>query len=131
MPLLERRAPRHKVLLAAEISESRNSAPTRHRVRDISAAGARVDAADSLAKGSNVVVTLGSLRGVAATVAWAQGGDAGLSFESEINPEDARSRPANVTLARPLNPATPVTRPAARVTAGWAAHLNDPYKKGG
>lgn len=132
MPVLERRAPRHKVLFGAQISEAADSPPTKHRIRDLSAIGARVDAATPLVQGLKVVVALGNLSDVLATVAWVKDGDAGLSFETRIDPEAARSRPTAATspaAATPARAANCGSHP--RVTAGWAAQLHDPYRAKG
>jgi hypothetical protein len=117
------------VLLGAEISDFRGGAPTRHRVRDLSSTGARIDGAASLTEGSMVVVTLGSLIGVAATVAWVRDGDAGLSFETEIDPDSARAR-SPAPLAPKFAPSVRTTGggSTAAPTAGWAAQLHDPYR---
>ena len=125
----DRRAPRQRVLLGAEISEAGHGAPTRHRVRDLSPVGARVDAAASLAAGAMVVVSLGSLSGVPATVAWVREGDAGLAFETEIDPEAARARAPAALAPRPAPAAAPRSYVStAAPTAGWAAQMDDPYR---
>lgn len=113
------RQPRQNVLLGAEISGFGGGTPTKHRVRDLSRTGARVDRAGSLKVGSTVLVSVGVLDQVGATVVWVKGDSAGLKFAEPIDPEAARSK----TLVAPAH------KPAEEGGAGWIFDLNSPYKK--
>jgi hypothetical protein len=86
------RQPRQNVLLGAEISGFGGGTPTKHRVRDLSSTGARVDRAGSLKVGSTVLVSVGVLDQVGATVVWVREDTAGLKFAEPIDPEAARSK---------------------------------------
>lgn len=117
------RQPRQNVLLGAEISGFGGGEPTKHRVRDLSRTGARVDRAGSFKVGSTVLVSVGQLDHVGATVVWVREDNAGLQFAEPIDPDAARSK-ALVT------PAPKPAQSAAKPSAGWIVDLNDPHRKG-
>ncbi len=123
------RSPRESVLLSAQISGFTAAPPTRHRVRDVSTTGARVDHAASLKVGSTVLVSVGTLEAVGATVIWVRDEMAGLRFAEPINPDAARSK-AFVPPRGHLDRAggTSVWNPP-RMAAGWAANMQNPYDK--
>ena len=77
---LQPRAERHRVMLGALIERFGHGGATRHRVRDLSTTGVRVDQAERLQRGATVLVTVGSLAAVGATVIWVEQGAAGLRF---------------------------------------------------
>lgn len=100
MPSPRYRAPRERVLLSAEVTTFGASAATRHRIRDISATGARIDQASTLSPGSTVLVSVGILEAVGATVMWTQQDVAGLKFAEPIDPDAARAKAALPPKAR-------------------------------
>lgn len=136
-PLQERpesaaeRAARTSVLLTATIEQFGTRTVLRHRVRDINKDGARVDQGQALNPGATVVVTVGALEAVAATVIWVANGFAGLKFAKPIDPDQARAKavvhPAGAGqgerktfLAKDRSP-----------TAGWIDQLRNPYHSKG
>lgn len=62
------RATRSSVLLGAEICGFDPKPCTKHRIRDLSPTGARVDGAGSLREGATVLVSVGMLEAIGATV---------------------------------------------------------------
>lgn len=118
------RMPRQQVLLGAEICGFGGGAPTKHRVKDLSVSGARIDRAGALKPGATVLVSVGVLKAVGATVIWVKDDLAGLSFAEKIDPDAARSK---AIIAPPkLRPAQVINRGA---TAGWVQDLNSPYRR--
>ncbi|NML04492.1 PilZ domain-containing protein [Sphingomonas sp. G-3-2-10] len=124
------RQPRQNVLLGAEISGFGGGTPTKHRVRDLSASGARVDRAGSLKVGSTVLVSVGVLEQVGATVIWVRDDLAGLKFAEAIDPDAARSKalvsPTQKTVGKHDIGQTDAT---PRNAPGWIGGLNSPYRK--
>jgi hypothetical protein len=119
------RQPRSSVLLSAVVEQFGGGAPTTHRVRDLSPGGVRIDKAVGFRKGATVLVTVGALQSVAATVVWVRDGVAGLKFANEIEPDDARAKAAIGSHATARGePNSSGTVP----TAGWIRDLNDPYR---
>jgi hypothetical protein len=116
------REPRHSVFLSALVEPFGKAAPSRHRVRDLSSGGVRIDQAGDLRPGATVLVTVGALEAVGATVVWVRDGTAGLKFANPIRPEDARAKAA-VAPRRERDP-----KPAGP-TAGWVPNLNNPYRR--
>jgi hypothetical protein len=118
------RAERHRVMLGALIERFGQAGATRHRVRDLSATGVRIDQAERLQRGATVLVTVGSLAAVGATIVWVEQGLAGLRFAQPINPDDARSK---TFVAKPSAP----TRPREEVlgAAGWLGHIRGAYDR--
>lgn len=113
------RQPRQNVLLGAEISGFGGGVPTKHRVRDLSSTGAKVDRAGSLKVGSTVLVSVGLLDQVGATVIWVKDDMAGLKFAETIDPDAARSKA--------------IVGPAPKVqdnsNTGWLVDRPNPYRK--
>ena len=66
---LAAREPRQNVFLGARIAGFGGGQPTQHRVRDLSSRGARVDRAGALKAGATVLVSVGMLEEIGATVA--------------------------------------------------------------
>jgi len=118
------RMPRQQVLLGAEICGFGGGAPTKHRIKDLSAGGARIDRAGTLRAGATVLVSVGVLKAVGATVVWVKDDLAGLRFAETIDPDAARSK-AIIAPPKP-RPTTVVDRGA---TAGWIRDLNSPYRR--
>jgi len=123
---LSQRQARRQVLLGVEITLGDGSPPTKHRMKDLSASGARIDRAARLEPGAAVRVSVGALQGARATVVWVRGDAAGLHFEPPIDPDAARSK-ALVTAVKPPEPLAPLAEPPA--TAGWIADLTNPYQR--
>lgn len=123
-PLLPR-APRHNVLLSALVERFGGAPATRHRVRDLSTGGVRIDQAGSIQAGATVLVTVGALEAVGATVVWVRDGWAGLKFAQPINPDDARAK----TMIAPRSASVaPQEAPGATPAAGWMRDLRDAYR---
>lgn len=118
------REPRDSVMLSALIERFSGAAPTRHRVRDLSSGGVRIDQAAAFPVGATVLVTIGALESVGATVAWVKDDAAGLHFTHPVNPADARAKAAIV----PRIKQEPVAGRAVP-TAGWIPDLNNPYRR--
>lgn len=78
------RALRHGVFLVATIERFGRVETTRHRVRDLSANGACVDRADVFRAGAAIVITVGNIIAVGASVRWVHNGLAGLQFSEPI-----------------------------------------------
>lgn len=87
------REARESVFLSALVTRFGAAAPTRHRVRNLSASGACIDQADVLRQGQTIVVDVGQLAEVGATVRWVDGGLAGLQFAQQIRMDAAKTRP--------------------------------------
>lgn len=126
------REPRQRVMLGARIFGFGGCPPTQHRVRDLSSGGARVDQAKSLRVGSTVLVSVGALEEVGATVVWVDDDIAGLRFAQNIDPDAARSKTivsTGASTAEGLKRTEPGPRGVKAVGTGWAANLDDPYRK--
>ena len=129
---LSARGPRQNVFLGAWIAGFGGGQPTQHRVRDLSSRGARVDRAGSLKAGATVLVSVGTLEEIGATVAWVKDDVAGLRFAQPIDPAAARSK---TILARPgqsaEKPGGPdgLSHDSTPMGAGWASEMRDPYRK--
>lgn len=120
------RARRESVMLSATVERFGGSVPTNHRVRDLSTGGVRIDQATCLQAGATILVSVGTLQAVGATVVWVKSGSAGLKFAEPINPDNARAKAAIVPRAID-DGATDVRN--AGPTAGWMPSLNNPYRK--
>ena len=117
------REPRHSVILSAIVEHFGRGGITRHRVRNLSTGGARIDNASDMQAGVTVLVTVGSLRSVGATVVWVKDGLAGLKFTHSIDIEQAR---ANAVIA----PRTADhSGSGGSRGAGWIDNLANPYRK--
>ncbi|WP_277978797.1 PilZ domain-containing protein [Sphingomonas phyllosphaerae] len=121
---LQPRAERHRVMLGALIERFGHGGATRHRVRDLSTTGVRVDQAERLQRGATVLVTVGSLAAVGATVIWVEQGAAGLRFAQPIDPDDARSK---TFVAKPSAPTRQRDEPLGK--AGWLGHIRGAYDR--
>ena len=88
--------------------------------------GRTVEIADELRVGATVLISVGALEAVGATVKWVGAGAAGLAFARPIDPEKARMRAAIAPKrADGLRPAPTVAPPPK---AGWFAELENPYR---
>lgn len=115
------RAPRLNVMLMAVV-ETFQGKSSRHRVRDVSSGGARIDTAGGLQAGATVLVTIGTLEAVAATVVWVRPPLAGLQFAHSIDVEQATARAAN---GSGMKPGATTISP----TAGWIENTRNPYRR--
>jgi hypothetical protein len=119
------RPPRHSVMLSATVQRFGAGPPTKHRVRDLSPGGVRIDQAAALDVGATVLVTVGALQSVGATVVWVRNGLAGLKFASIIDPDDARAKAAIAPRVAGGNAQEAGDAP----TPGWGTLLKNPYRK--
>lgn len=87
------REERESVFLSAVVTRFGRDETSRHRVRNLSTRGACVDQAAMLQRGQTVLIDVGVLEEVGATVAWVAGGLAGLSFAHPIRIDAAKTRP--------------------------------------
>jgi hypothetical protein len=76
---------RQKVFLFAHVERFGAVEVSRHRVRDISPAGARIDSAANMRTHETIVIDVGSLCAVGAKVVWTEDGEAGLAFAEVID----------------------------------------------
>lgn len=119
---LPSRQSRPRVMLSAMVKRSSGDPVTKHRVRDLSQGGMRLDQAGSLRVGATVLVTIGALEAIGATVAWVQDGFAGLHFVEAIDTDQARAHTA-------ITPGAPPALPDGAPTAGWTHDLQNAYRK--
>ena len=121
------RVPRASVMLSATVEYFGGGAATKHRVRDLSPGGVRIDQATGMGVGTTVLISVGALEAVGATVRWVTDDYAGLVFAEQIDPTQARMRAA----IAPGRSATPASARAATPAfeAGWVAQIRDPYRK--
>lgn len=81
------------MFLSAVVTGFGRASPSKHRVRNVSSNGACIDQAEALRPGQTVVVDIGMLEAVGATVKWVEGALAGLKFAHPIRIDAAKSRP--------------------------------------
>lgn len=120
------RLPRQSVLLTAMLERFGSNETSQHRVRDLSAGGMRIDQATGLREGSTVLVTVGMLESISATVAWVRGDWAGVRFATPVEPNQARGKAA----VAPTGIASSKRQaPHVSPTAGWMQDLSSSYRK--
>lgn len=112
----ESREQRTSVMLMAELHRRREPV-ARARVLNLSVHGVCIADPGGLSAGEELLVSLGSIERLCATVMWVRPGQAGLRFEHGINLDAARERPAR----RETSVASP--------SAGWMGTMNDPYRQ--
>ena len=108
---------RDSVILNARIET--NDGVVECRVRNLSETGACIDNKAALRPDDRVLVTMGTVHHVEATVRWAEGGRVGLYFEG-----------AKIDIAAARRPRGTVA-PASRNVAGWLENMHSPYRRGG
>lgn len=86
------REARESVFLSAVVTRFGEVARTRHRVRNLSPNGARIDQAAMLRRGQTVLIDVGLLEEVGATIAWVEAEQAGLRFAHAIDIGAAKTR---------------------------------------
>ena len=118
---------RERVMLSADVRTVLGGTAARHRVRDLSEDGARLDNASLFATGSRLLVTIGALHDLEALVVWVRDGQAGIRFAHRIDTGLARSK----AFIRPTQPVRSQIAADTAPHAGWIADLNDPYRRGG
>ncbi|MFA6117549.1 MAG: PilZ domain-containing protein [Sphingomonas sp.] len=120
---LQVRSPRQQLLLGAEIAGIGRGPSTKHRIKNLSATGARVDGAAFLKPGATISVSIGALEAIKAMVVWVDGPVAGLKFAEPIDPGAARSK--TIVSNGKAIPVLDSRDPSP--TAGWVADLESPY----
>lgn len=108
---------RDSVILNARIET--NDGVVECRVRNLSETGACVDDNGTLRPEDRVLVTMGMVHHVEATVRWTEGGRVGLQFEG-----------AKIDIAAARRPRGTIA-PASRNVAGWLDNMHSPYRRGG
>ena len=106
------RAKRSSVIIRAIVHLPGNKQIER-RVRNLSATGACIDHVSDVATGDRLVMDMGSLRGLSATVVWVRDHLAGLTFAEPVDLEAARK---------------PRGTGAVSISSGWLADLKDAYR---
>jgi len=84
-PTLKEREPRYSVMLSATVERFGRPVTTYHRVRNLSRGGACIASSGSFRTGETVIVGVGTLSEVGATVRWTGGDHAGLAFAEPID----------------------------------------------
>ncbi|MBN2973335.1 PilZ domain-containing protein [Roseomonas aeriglobus] len=93
------------MFLSATAERFGRAATTMHRVRNLSTAGACIDACDTFRVGETLVIGIGTLSEVGAQVRWAKDGLIGLQFVVPIETASALAR-----TAKPPQPSNVRTR---------------------
>ena len=119
------REPRQSVLLSATLERFGSAETTKHRVRDLSPQGMRIEQAAGLQIGATVLVAVGQLEAVGSTIVWIKEGSAGVKFAKAIDPDQARGKAA----VRPKAHILPRLGKQRGATTGWVADLDNPYRK--
>ena len=122
---ISHREPRQSVFLSTTLERFGSAETTKHRVRDLSSQGMRIDLAAGLQIGATVLVAVGQLEAVGATIVWVKEGYAGVQFAKAIDPDQARGKAA----VRRTADIVPNKQEQRGATAGWVADLNSPYRK--
>jgi hypothetical protein len=115
-------------MLIATVEHFAGQVATRHRVRDLSPGGIRIDNAAGLRPGATVLISVGALEAVGATIKWVREGFAGLAFAEQINPDEARKKAAIAPSATRSLKANVLGAPSAP-SAGWVEDMRNPYRK--
>jgi hypothetical protein len=119
------REPRQSVFLSATLERFGSAYLTKHRVRDLSPKGMRIDQASDLQVGATVIVAIGHLEAIGATIVWVKRASAGVKFAKAVDPDQARGSAS----VQPKNSNSPRQVRQSGATAGWVSDLNDPYRK--
>ena len=123
---------RTQVMLGAEVTAA-GGVRAKHRIKDLSETGARIDSAATLKVGEIILISVGDLEAINAEVIWTSGNAAGIRFGQPIDLTKARAK----TIVAPKNGSdtrdgckSPAEKnsPSASIAAGWAESLVDPYK---
>lgn len=119
------REPRQSVFLSATLERFGSAETTKHRVRDLSPQGMRIEQAAGLQVGATVLVAVGQLEAVGSTIVWIKEGSAGVKFAKAIDPDQARGK----AVVRPKATILPRLEKQRGATTGWVADLDNPYRK--
>ncbi len=109
------RSPRSSVMLRAFVQYSDRPANTQHRVLNISRTGVCIAKVEGMAADDVVAVTIGQTGYVPAKVAWVRDGNAGLTFQTPIDPAIARMRAPDAGMPQP--------------TSGWMGEMKEFYRR--
>ena len=109
------RAARASFFLQANVSVPGSSRPFAVRVRNLSAGGMMADCDRPLTVGDRLEVELRGVDRVHGTVAWVRAGRIGVSFDTAIDPQQARK-----PVTRPIEPRE---RPASHVAGLFNSRL--------
>ena len=110
-----RRAARDSFFLQANVSAPGSGRSFPVRVRNLSAGGMMADCDRPLTVGDRLEVELRGVERVDGTVAWVRAGRIGVSFDTSIDPQQARK-----PVARPIEPRE---RPASHVAGLFNSRL--------
>jgi PilZ domain len=101
----KRKASRDSLFLSTEVMVEGALKPVSVRVRNLSPGGMMIDGNAVFHEGAVVSAGLRGIGAVAGRIAWVAEGRAGIAFDQEIDPKEARgstgSLPANFTLFKP------------------------------
>jgi hypothetical protein len=103
-PIVKPREARESVFLSAVVTHFGDDQPTQHRVRNISTHGVCLDQVAKLRKGQTVLIDMGLLEEVGATVVWIANNLAGLRFAHPIPIDAAKTRPKPAHVAQGWQP---------------------------
>ena len=106
----KRNAARDSLFLSTEIMVEGALQPVSVRVRNLSPGGMMVDAPVAFHIGAPISAALRGIGAVAGRIAWVAEGRAGIAFDQEIDPKNARGGP---TSNKPMN-FTPFVPPVDR-----------------
>lgn len=126
-PILKSRAPRSFVMLSATVEYFDGREMTKHRVRDLSTGGIRIDGASQMRVGATVLISVGLLEAVGASVQWVADDCAGLAFAETIDPNLARTRQGAAPSLGAASTGSHSLPPGP--TAGYFANARNPYRK--
>jgi PilZ domain len=101
----KRQAARDSLFLSTEVMVEGALKPVSVRVRNLSPGGMMIDGNAVFHEGAVVSAALRGIGAVAGRIAWVAEGRAGIAFDKEIDPKEARgstgSLPNNFTLFKP------------------------------
>jgi PilZ domain len=100
----KRQAARDSLFLTSEVTVAGARKPVIVRVRNLSPGGMMIDGNVTFHEGAAVSADLRGIGAVAGKIAWLAEGRAGVSFDEEIDPKEARhpvGQTKSVTYARP------------------------------
>lgn len=107
-PAKKRSASRDSLFLSTEVMVEGARKPVSVRVRNLSSGGMMIDGNAVFHEGAVVSAALRGIGAVAGRIAWIAEGRAGIAFDQEIDPKEARgatgSLPNNFTLFKPPAP---------------------------
>ncbi len=99
---MKRKGARASLFLSATISAESLKAPVTVRVRNLSEGGMMIDGNAKFVPDMTVTATLGGIGEISGRIAWTEAGRAGVAFDEQIDPKQARA-PAPAGMAADLN----------------------------